>query len=87
MSRIKTEKRSGKNGAASAKNALYPKRARSQSLGRMNFDVVVVLGMHRSGTSALTKALELFGIDLGTDLLPPQDDNPKGFFEDRGLVS
>jgi len=64
----------------------YPKRDKTQYSNRMRFDVVVVLGMHRSGTSALTKGLVLFGVDLGKNLMAPQEDNPKGYFEDAELV-
>jgi glycosyltransferase involved in cell wall biosynthesis/GT2 family glycosyltransferase len=42
---------------------------------------LLILGMHRSGTSALAGALSLAGVDLGTRLVPPAADNPKGFFE------
>ncbi len=42
---------------------------------------LVVLGMHRSGTSALTGALQQLGVALGGRLVPPAPDNPKGFFE------
>jgi hypothetical protein len=52
----------------------------------MNFDVVVVLGMHRCGTSAVTKGLELFGVSLGENLMPANKYNPKGYFEDKQLV-
>jgi hypothetical protein len=39
--------------------------------------------MHRSGTSAITRALAVLGVDLGSRLMPPQiDNNEKGFFED-----
>jgi hypothetical protein len=48
--------------------------------------LVVVLGMHRSGTSAITKSLELLGVGLGDDLHPPGFDNPKGFWEDRECI-
>jgi hypothetical protein len=44
---------------------------------------IVVLGMHRSGTSALTGALERLGCAMPKQVLPPQPDNPKGFFESR----
>jgi len=37
--------------------------------------------MHRSGTSALSGVLNLLGVDLGRNLMPPRDFNPKGFFE------
>jgi hypothetical protein len=50
--------------------------------------LVVVLGMHRSGTSAITRALEVLGVNVGTNLLPPVDgDNAKGFFEDVEINS
>ena len=45
--------------------------------------IVCVLGMHRSGTSAITRALEVLGVELGDHLMPGQsNDNAKGFFED-----
>ena len=44
---------------------------------------VVVLGMHRSGTSALAGMLTKAGLFAGkdADLLPAAEDNPTGFFE------
>ncbi|WP_185858937.1 sulfotransferase domain-containing protein [Vreelandella nanhaiensis] len=47
---------------------------------------VLILGMHRSGTSAVTGALEKLGVSLPQDLWPAQDDNPKGFFEGRRVI-
>lgn len=47
--------------------------------------LIVVLGMHRSGTSALMNALTCLGANLGEDLLEPGVDNPKGFFEDKAI--
>lgn len=45
-----------------------------------------MLGMHRSGTSALTRGLEVLGVDLGRNLKEAvAGDNDKGFFEDWGL--
>lgn len=45
--------------------------------------LVVVLGMHRSGTSAITRGLQALGVDLGNSLMPPvAGNNEKGFFED-----
>jgi len=44
--------------------------------------LAVVLGMHRSGTSVLTRGLKTLSFVLGDDLMPPTDDNPTGFFED-----
>ena len=45
--------------------------------------IIVVLGMHRSGTSAIARSLELLGVRLGDDLHPAGFDNPSGFWEDR----
>ena len=45
--------------------------------------IIVVLGMHRSGTSAITYSLKLIGVGLGDNLHPAGFDNPKGFWEDR----
>lgn len=52
-------------------------------------DVVCVLGMHRSGTSAVSRVLNLLGFHLGPDeeLVPGQASNPRGFWEHRGLVA
>lgn len=48
---------------------------------------LVVLGCHRSGTSALARVLSLTGADLPHDLLPGADDNPSGFWESLGVVT
>lgn len=48
--------------------------------------ILFVLGMHRSGTSALAGALTLLGADAGRTLLEARPDNPKGFFENRRVV-
>lgn len=50
-------------------------------------NLLVVLGMQRSGTSASTRMAATLGFDLGEDLLPPAPDNPKGFFEDNELYA
>lgn len=46
---------------------------------------IIVLGMHRSGTSALAGVLYQLGINLSDNLLPPQDDNKKGFWEHKDI--
>ena len=43
---------------------------------------LVVLGMHRSGTSALTGTLEKLGAWVG-ETIPASEENPKGYFENR----
>ena len=47
---------------------------------------ILVLGMHRAGTSAFTRLLSLHGVELGQELLDPAADNPKGFWEPRKVV-
>ncbi len=47
---------------------------------------LIVVGMHRSGTSAFTAALSRIGFDLGRELLSPSDDNPHGFWENTRFV-
>ncbi|MEZ5331664.1 MAG: hypothetical protein R2991_06345 [Thermoanaerobaculia bacterium] len=50
--------------------------------------LLLIVGMHRSGTSAAAGAVEALGMRFGEDLLPGQPhDNPKGFFEHAELVA
>lgn len=46
---------------------------------------LVVLGMHRSGTSALTGVLGLAGAGLPAHLMPATAANPRGYFESQTL--
>jgi hypothetical protein len=48
--------------------------------------LVVVLGMHRAGTSAVTGALVQLGYPVGGAALPAADDNPLGYFENAEAV-
>lgn len=50
--------------------------------------MIVVLGMHRSGTSAITEALAATGlpINMGEHLLGAKPQNPHGFFEDKRVI-
>lgn len=42
---------------------------------------LLVLGMHRSGTSALAGVLGRAGFALPQELMPPTEHNPRGYFE------
>jgi glycosyltransferase involved in cell wall biosynthesis len=42
---------------------------------------ILILGMHRSGTSALTRVLNLLGAALGEPLMPAGKDNETGYWE------
>lgn len=45
-----------------------------------------MLGMHRSGTSVMTRGLQTLGARLGQNLMEPVPDvNPKGFWEDMDI--
>ena len=49
-------------------------------------NIIVVLGMHRSGTSAITRGLQVLGVNLGSNLMPAnQEVNAKGFWEDMDI--
>jgi len=47
---------------------------------------IVILGMHRSGTSAITRGVAALGVFLGSDFLDAQPENPTGYWEDKGIV-
>jgi GT2 family glycosyltransferase len=44
---------------------------------------IIVLGMHRSGTSAVARVLNMMGAYLAPEhqIMPPSPDNPKGYWE------
>lgn len=48
--------------------------------------VIVILGMHRSGTSALGGIVHTLGISMGDNLFSPSEDNKKGYYEDKDIV-
>lgn len=49
--------------------------------------IVFIAGMHRSGTSATARFLNLIGAKLPIDLVPPSEgNNPKGFWEPRRMA-
>lgn len=54
----------------------------------MNSKAICILGMHRSGTSTITRAVKLIGAYLGekSDLIEPAPDNPEGFWERNDIV-
>jgi O-antigen biosynthesis protein len=47
---------------------------------------VVVVGMHRSGTSALARGLAALSVYLGDNFFDLAPDNPTGYWEDQALV-
>ncbi len=51
----------------------------------LNRYAIVILGMHRSGTSALTRMLGLLGCTLPATLVPANRTNPAGHWESRPI--
>lgn len=48
---------------------------------------IYILGMHRSGTSVVTRLINLLGAEVGKNLLPGNPGiNEKGFWENRELI-
>lgn len=47
---------------------------------------VIVCGLHRSGTSAVTRLINLLGADIADDLLPSRPDNSRGYWESAAIV-
>lgn len=52
-----------------------------------NKKLIVVIGMHRTGTSAVAQMLEQFGVSFGNNLIESATDNPNGFYEDKEVVA
>lgn len=53
----------------------------------MDKKIIVVLGMHRSGTSAIARGIIELGAFPGNHLMKEQEDNPKGFWEDERIAA
>jgi hypothetical protein len=48
--------------------------------------IIVVLGMHRSGTSAIARGLKALSVELGDNLMPAvPNNNDRGFWEDMDV--
>jgi len=47
---------------------------------------VIVLGTHRSGTSAMAGCLNLMGFNLGNALMPGNEASQSGYFENQDIV-
>ena len=47
----------------------------------MKRPIVVILGMHRSGTSLTANFMDAIGIDVGQDLMPADESNAAGYWE------
>ncbi|MBZ9768439.1 glycosyltransferase [Mesorhizobium sp. CA6] len=61
-------------------------RAKSAKTKPAKRTCIMVLGMHRSGTSALTRVLSLLGAELPKNLLGANPTNPTGHWEPSQLI-
>jgi hypothetical protein len=59
--------------------------AGDQEAGRAR-TAILVSGMHRSGTSAITRVLSLLGAGLPGELIEAKSDNERGFWEGRAII-
>ncbi|MCA0425520.1 MAG: hypothetical protein LCH61_19805, partial [Proteobacteria bacterium] len=77
-------------GVRTGKNAGQSAKRKPKGSGKTKFDgprsILLIAGMHRSGTSALTRILNLQGISLPGDLLDAAVDNPTGFWENKRII-
>lgn len=60
--------------------------AGGDSLSREVQKTIIILGMHRSGTSLTGEILKEFGVNLGEHLMKAEKENPRGFFENLLMV-
>lgn len=58
-----------------------PTKAAARPAGPAARTAYLVLGMHRSGTSAVTQLLALAGASLPANVMPGDEHNEKGYFE------
>ncbi|MEY4950799.1 MAG: hypothetical protein RL698_3010, partial [Pseudomonadota bacterium] len=56
----------------------------SEASGRR---AIVVAGMHRSGTSAFARCVNLLGAGIGERLIPTNWGNERGFWEDEEVIA
>ena len=64
------------------------RRKELEKLGFKDTKTYIVLGMHRSGTSFISKALHDSGVDMGEGkLMGPNEWNKLGHYENTQFVS
>ncbi|MDD4913526.1 MAG: sulfotransferase [Methylococcales bacterium] len=63
-----------------------PDTVNIEKTGKSAPTLIVVLGMHRSGTSVVTRSLQILGVELGNHLMPGHESgNIKGYWEDLDI--
>ncbi|MEY2942891.1 MAG: hypothetical protein RLY97_905, partial [Pseudomonadota bacterium] len=79
-------KKSGKDKLHSKLDAQKGMKASGSVMKKNRRFAVVILGMHRSGTSALSRMLSLLGCDLPRSLMPETSANPSGYWESSAIM-
>lgn len=51
-----------------------------------NKKCLIIIGMHRSGTSALSGMLSKSGLDVGENIMDANEYNPKGYYENASIT-
>jgi hypothetical protein len=84
----KKEKQTILSGASNLINCLHSQLELEQTLlqNKLSRNLTFVLGMHRSGTSALTGMLVQAGFSAPKGLMPANSHNPKGYWESKGIM-
>lgn len=67
---------------------LYEEYATKNNRNGYNSKAICILGMHRSGTSMVSRALNLLGVYIGENdkLIKPGQYNPEGFWEHKQIT-
>ena len=50
-------------------------------------ELIIIVGPHRSGTSLISKLITCYGYSLSENLIPGNEFNKRGYFEDRDIVN
>jgi O-antigen biosynthesis protein len=66
--------------------ASFQKSRKEAGMEQHRGTVLIIAGMHRSGTSVTASVLQSAGLDIGQELIGAAPDNPRGFFEDADFV-
>jgi hypothetical protein len=78
--------RASQRGARGPKAQSLKRRGPARAGAETRPRAIVVLGMHRSGTSALTRVISLLGADLPARVMPANFANEAGYFESSDLM-
>jgi glycosyltransferase involved in cell wall biosynthesis/GT2 family glycosyltransferase len=73
--------------SAPAASSVHATSTSAPGRGAGKRHAIIVLGMHRSGTSVLTRVVNLLGADVPRNLYPALPSNPRGHWESTDLIA